>query len=209
MEKVLLIGAGALACDLIDLVGADKFVAAYVDPQFAQAESVDGVRICTDWNQAMQLASHYVLAVSSTEHRARARARAVEAGLEPSSPIVSTSARIARSATLARGCAVGYFSAVGPGARIGLDCLIMHGVVIGHNSIIEENVVVCAGVCMGGYVTIGAHSFVGTNAVLAPKVSVISGCFIAAGAACLRDVPANSLMIGSPARRHVKGDPRG
>lgn len=201
MEKILLIGAGALACDIIDVVGADKFVAAYVDPQFAQADTVEGIRIYTDWKQAVQLASHYAIAVSSIDHRERARALAAEAGLEPSSPFVSTTARISRKATLARGCMVGHFSAIGSSAQLGLNCLIMPGVVIGHNSIIEDNVVVCAGVCIGGYVTIGAGSFIGTNAVLAPKISVGSKCFIAAGAACLRDAPANSKLIGNPAKR--------
>lgn len=201
MEKILLIGAGALARDIIDLVGPDRFVAAYVDAQFATADAVDGIRVYTDWQQAVRLASHYVLAVSSIDHRKLASALAGGAGLKPSSPIVSATAKIARSATLASGCVVGHFSAVGPAARIGLNSLLMHGVVVGHDSVIEENAVVCAGVCMGGYVTIGASSFVGTNAVMAPKINVGSGSFIAAGAACLRDAPANSRLIGNPAKR--------
>lgn len=201
MEKILLVGAGALARDIIDLIGADRFVAAYVDAEFIQADSVDGVRICKEWRQAAQLASHYVLAVSSIEHRERASVLAAGAGLEPASPIVSITSRIASKATLARGCVVGHFSTVGPAVRIGLNSLIMHGVVVGHDSVIEENVVVCAGVCLGGYVTIGTRSFVGTNAVVAPKVNVGSDSFVAAGAACLRDAPANSRLIGNPAKR--------
>jgi len=201
MEKILLIGAGALACDFIDLFGQDRFVAAYVDPQFAQGDSVDGVPICTDWQQAVRLASHYVLAVSSIDHRERARSLAAEAGLELASPFVSPTARVAKSATLARGSAIGHFAVIGPAAQLGSDCLIMHGAVVGHDSRIEDNVVVCAGVCIGGYATVGARSFVGTNAVLAPKVSVGSNSFIAAGAACLRDAPEKSRLIGNPAKR--------
>lgn len=197
----MLIGAGALAREFIDIFGADKFVAAYVDPQFAQADTVDGIPIYTDWNKAVNLASHYVLAVSSIDHRERARALAAGARLEPASPLVSPAARIATKAILARGCLVGHFSVVGPAAQVGLDCLIMYGVVVGHESVIEDNVVVCAGTSLGGYVTIGARSFVGTNAVLAPKINVGSDSFIGAGAACLRDAPTNSMLIGNPAKR--------
>lgn len=201
MERILLIGAGALARDIIDLFGSDKFVAAYVDPQFSQAATVDGIPVCTDWQQAVRLASHYVLAVSSIDHREKACALAARVGLEPATPLVSETARIAKSAALARGSVIGHFSAVGPAAQIGLNCLIMHGVVVGHDSVIKDDVVICAGVCIGGYVTIGARSFVGTNAVMAPKISVGSDSFIAAGAACLRDAPANSRLIGNPAKR--------
>ena len=73
MEKLLLLGAGALAADLIDLFGAAAFVGAYVDPAFQRATQVDGVTIQSDWASAVSVASHYVLASSSIEHRARCR----------------------------------------------------------------------------------------------------------------------------------------
>jgi acetyltransferase EpsM len=205
MEKILLIGAGAGARDMIDFFGADRFVAAYVDPQFAQAGNVDGVPIVIDWTQAIRMATHYMLAVSAIDHRERAVALAAAAGLIPASPLVSAMARVAATATLAPGCMVGHFSAVGSAARIDENCLIMHGVVVGHNSIIEPNVIVCAGVSIGGYVTLGARTFVGTNAVVAPSVSIGRDSFVAAGAACLRDAPANSSLIGNPAKRSQHG----
>lgn len=201
MERILLIGAGALARDFVDLFGRDAFVAAYVDPRFAETETVDGVPIITDWTQAVGLVTNYVLGTSSITHRERARSLAATAGLQPASPLVSSAARIAKSATLSRGCVVTHFSAVGPAARIGLDCLIMHGVVVGHDSIVENNVVFCPGVCLSGYVRIGERCFVGTNSVVAPKVSIGRDGFISAGAACLRDAPSNSLLMGNPAKR--------
>lgn len=201
MEKILLMGAGALARDIIDLVGPDRFAAAYVDAEYVSADTVDGLHIYTDLQQASRIASHYVLAISSIDHRERARKLAADSGLQPCTPVVSATARIARRVVLPGGCVVGHFSAVGPSARVGQDCLIMHGVVVGHDSVIEDNVVICAGVCLGGYVKLGARSFVGTNSVVSPQVSVGSDSFVAAGAACLRDAPANSRLLGNPAKR--------
>ncbi len=201
MEKILLIGAGALARDFIDIGSADKFVAAYVDPEFAKTDTVDGLRILTNWQEAVKLATHYALAVSSMVHRERARVIAADAGLKPASPLISPLARIARTASLQQGCVVGHFVAIGPSARLGLDCMVMHGVVVGHDSCVADNVVLCAGVSLGGYVKLGARSFVGTNAVLAPNINIGSDSYIAAGAACLRDAPSFSQLIGNPAKR--------
>ena len=201
MEKILLIGAGALACDIIEIFGASAFVAAYVDAPYARTDAVDGVPVCTDWRQAAQLATHYAMAVSAIDDRERFISRAAGAGLEPASPLVSPFARIARRAKLSRGCVIGHFVVVGPAVRLDPNCLVMHNVMIGHDSVMENNVVLCQSACLGGYVRIGARSFVGSNAVLAPKVGVGSDSFIAAGAACLRDAPANSQLIGNPAKR--------
>lgn len=194
-------GAGALACDLIDLFGQEAFVGAYVDPPFVRDETVGGVRVHSDWKQASSIATHYLLAVSSIAHRERASTLAREAGLLAAPPFVSPMARVSRTAQLAGGCVVANFSCVGPGAVLGLNGLLMHGVVLGHNSVVEDNVVVCAGASIGGYVSIGARNFIGTNAVLAPQVRLGSDCFVGAGAACLRDAPGNSLLLGNPARR--------
>lgn len=196
-----MLGAGALAVDLIDLFGPAAFVCAYVDPPFQRVAHIEGVQVLSDWNAAVNAASHYVLAISSPEHRERARARADAAGLMPASPLVSSNARIARTARLSAGCVVGHFCAVGPETTMGLHGLLMHGVVLGHDSVLDANVVVCAGAAIAGYVTIGPRSFIGTLAVVAPKVSLGSDCVVGAGAACLRSAPSSSLLVGNPARR--------
>ncbi len=201
MEKVLLLGAGALAADLIDLFGAAAFVGAYVDPAFQRATHVDGVTIQSDWASAVSAASHYVLASSSIEHRARASAQAERAGLHPASPMVSPTSRLARTAKLAPGGVVGHFCAVGPATSVGMHGLLMHGVVLGHDAVLGDNVVVCAGAAIAGYVKIGSGSFIGTLAVLAPNIELGRDCVVGAGAACLRSAPHRSLLVGNPARR--------
>jgi UDP-3-O-[3-hydroxymyristoyl] glucosamine N-acyltransferase len=204
MEKVLLMGAGALAADLVDLFGAESFAGAYVDPAFHQAAHLEGVTIRSDWGLAAAAASHYVLATSSIEHRARARAQAESAGLKPASPMISPTARLARTARLSPGCLIGHFCAVGPATTVGVHGLLMHGVVLGHDAVLGENVVVCAGAAIAGYVKIGPGSFIGTLAVLAPKVDLGRDCVVSAGAACLRSAPDGSLLVGNPARRMPK-----
>lgn len=207
MSNILLMGAGALALDLIDVFGAQAFAGAYVDPPFFRQADVGGVPVWTDWPAAVSRTRHFVLAISDLQHRERARGIATQAGLTAAQPMVSTMARIAATARLEPGCAVGHFCAVGPQAVLGPHCLLMHGVVIGHDSTLEDDVVVCAGAAVGGYVTVGARGFIGTNAVLAPRIKLGRDCHVAAGAACLRDAPDDSLLLGNPARRQARPGP--
>lgn len=200
MKGVLLIGAGALARDIIDLVGADRFAAAYVDPQFAVA-SVSGVPVVTSWEEARQRASHYILATSNIAHREIARRLATAAALLPAPAVISALARIASDARIGAGCVVGHFAVIGPTAHLGEDTLVMHSAIVAHDSVVEECSVICAGACVNGNVRIGPRCFIGPNAVLVPKLQFGHDSVVAAGAACFRDAPAHSFLVGNPARR--------
>jgi len=200
MQAVLLIGAGALARDIVDGFGADAFVAAYVDPEFATA-SLAGVPVVTDWQEARRRASHYVLATADVAYRQRARAMARAASLPPAPAMVSSLARVAGDACLGAGCLIGHFAVIGPAARLGEDTLVMHSALVAHDASVGEGSVICAGACVNGNVHIGPRCFIGPNAVLMPKIEFGHDCLIAAGAACFRGAPALSSLIGNPARR--------
>jgi sugar O-acyltransferase (sialic acid O-acetyltransferase NeuD family) len=200
MSKIILIGAGAFARDMIDAFGRDTFVGIYVDPDFPTG-SLSGLPVFTRWTDVREAASYYVLGVSDIDHRERARGAASKAGLAPAPPLVSRTAIAAADARLASGCAVGHMAVIGPSARLGEDTLVMHSCVIAHDSVIGDNTVLAAGVCTGGHVQIGPRTFIGSNAVLAPKVKIGAGCYIAAGAACFRDAEPGTRWIGNPARR--------
>ena len=206
-KGILLIGAGALARDIVDCFGAGTFIAAYVDPKFAVA-AVGVVPMVTDWDEARRRASHYVLGVSDIAHRERARNAAAAAGLLPAAPLVSSLARVAGDAQLAPGCMVGHFAVIGPAARLGVDTLLMHAAIVAHDSSVEEGSVLCAGACINGNAAIGPRCFVGPNAVVLPNVRIGHDSFVAAGAVCFRDAPARSFLLGNPARRRTPPKPK-
>lgn len=196
-----MIGAGALALDIYEQFAADRqFCAALVDPAYAGNSRVPELSLVTDWDHAAQIATHYVLAIADIEQRRRMRRIAVEHGLKASVPLLSSRANISRSSAIGAGCVVGPFCWVGAQARLASDCLLMNHIIAGHDCDIEENVVFCPGANFAGYTRIGADTFVGSNAVIPPNVSIGSGSFIAAGAACLRDAAEGSFLIGNPAR---------
>jgi len=200
MDKIILIGAGALARDIIGVFGHKRFVGIYVDPQF-YVDKFCELPVLTSWPDVREIASCYVLGVSDIAHRERARILARAEGLKPSTPLVPPSAIVAADARLEPGSAIGQMAVIGPSAHLGEDTIIMHSAIVAHDTLIGENTVLCAGVCVGGNVKIGAQTFVGSNAVLAPKVNIGAGCYIGAGAACFRDANPGSRWIGNPARR--------
>jgi sugar O-acyltransferase (sialic acid O-acetyltransferase NeuD family) len=203
MEKILLIGAGALARDIVGLFGSHTFVAAYVDPEFS-TDSFTELPVTTSWNMASEAATHYIIAVSDIAHRTAAISAARRAGLKPASALLAPSAIIAADAIISSGCVIGHFVVVGPNARIGENVLVMHNANVAHDSSIGENTVVSAGVKISGNVEVGRDCFIGPNAALIPEIRIGANSLIGAGAACFKNANANSILMGNPAREIAK-----
>jgi len=97
-----------------------------------------------------------------------------------------------------------------PGAKIGKGLFIDHGmgVVIGETSIVGENVTIFQGVTLGGtgkqrgkrHPTIGNNTVIGAGAKILGDIIVGDNVNIGANAVVIRDVPANSTVVGVPGR---------
>ncbi len=97
-----------------------------------------------------------------------------------------------------------------PGARIGRGLFIDHGmgVVIGETSIIGENVTLFQGVTLGGtgkekgkrHPTLGNNIVVGAGAKILGNITIGDNVNIGSNAVVIRDVPANSTVVGVPGR---------
>lgn len=96
-----------------------------------------------------------------------------------------------------------------PGARIGRGLFIDHGMgtVIGETSEIGDNVTLYQGVTLGGtgkqtgkrHPTLGNNVIVGVGASVLGAITVGDNALVGAGSVVLRDVPADSTVVGVPA----------
>jgi serine O-acetyltransferase len=97
-----------------------------------------------------------------------------------------------------------------PGATIGKDFFIDHGmgVVIGETAIIGDNVLLYQGATLGGtglekgkrHPTIGNNVVIGAGAKVLGNITIGDNSYIGANAVVIKDVPANSTVVGVPGR---------
>jgi len=98
-----------------------------------------------------------------------------------------------------------------PAARIGRGLFIDHGagVVIGETTVIGDHCVMFHNVTLGGtgkyggqrHPVVGDHVFIGTNAILLGPIRVGDRARVGANAFVINhDVPADSTVVGTPAR---------
>lgn len=82
---------------------------------------------------------------------------------------------------------------IGEGTLINNRCNIHHNVKIGKFCEISPNV------CITGNVLVGEFTSIGASAVIIPKIKIGKNCIIGAGSVVNRDIPDNSVAVGSPA----------
>lgn len=97
-----------------------------------------------------------------------------------------------------------------PGARIGRRCFIDHGmgVVIGETAEIGDDVMLYHGVTLGGrtrnggkrHPTLGDRVLVGAGAKVLGPITIGAGTAIGANAVVTKDAPADSVLVGVPAK---------
>jgi len=97
-----------------------------------------------------------------------------------------------------------------PGARIGRRFFVDHGmgVVIGETAIVGDDVLIYQGVTLGGaglekgkrHPTIGNNVVIGTGAKVLGNITVGDNSYVGANAVVIKDVPANSTVVGVPGR---------
>ncbi len=98
------------------------------------------------------------------------------------------------------GCIITSGVKITNSVTIGKGVLINLNSTIGHDTVIEDFVEICPSVSISGNCIIEENVFIGTGAIVLPKVKIGANSVIAAGAVITKNIPANVMVAGVPAK---------
>jgi len=99
------------------------------------------------------------------------------------------------------GCFINKRVVIGADSRIGNYVIINRGACLGHHLVLEDYTSIGPGVVTAGGVTIKRGALVATGAIILPNITIGEHAVVAAGAVVTKDVPANTVVAGSPAKK--------
>jgi sugar O-acyltransferase (sialic acid O-acetyltransferase NeuD family) len=133
-------------------------------------------------------------------YRKKVRVEVEGLGFREFATVVDPTAVIASTSSFGRGTLVNAGVIVGAKTNTGAFVVINRGASIGHHVQIEDYVSTGPSCVICGCCHIGHGAFVGGGAVISPKLAVGANSIVGAGAVVVKDVPANSVVVGNPAR---------
>jgi sugar O-acyltransferase (sialic acid O-acetyltransferase NeuD family) len=114
--------------------------------------------------------------------------------------LVHPSAIIANSVKWKEGININAGVVIGANTIIGKQVLLNRSASIGHDVQIEDYATLGPGCVLGGHTRICTGAFIGINATILPKVAVGANSVVGGGTVVTKDVPANTIVAGNPAR---------
>ena len=164
-------------------------------------EMLTGEPAFIDWLQSINAELHFAVAIGGDRGRDRIaiRHRLIELGLTPLT-VVHTTAFVATDAIVGQACQILANASVCSFATLEDSVIVNTRASVDHDSIIREGTHIAPGAIITGEVDIGPRSFIGAGAVVLPRLQIGADCIVGAGAVVTKNIPANTTVVGIPAR---------
>jgi sugar O-acyltransferase (sialic acid O-acetyltransferase NeuD family) len=208
-ERLVILGAGELAYDILDIVeacnaaGAQWEIVGFLDDDRPRAHKLGGFEILGPISEAAKYPGcKFILGIGGDVSFAQRQKLVAESGLNSDdfATLIHPSARVTGQVTLGRGVYAAHGVLVGAMANIadhvalGPGCMVSHHVTIGAYS------VAAPGACIGDNVQLGDACYIGARTVIREDLKIGEKALIGMGAAVLQDVAIGVTVVGTPAR---------
>ena len=207
MKKVIIVGAGGHAAELVDyLVYMNQLqksqtlqeweIVGLIDDSEANyhAYHYNFPYIGTIKNHQLIENVGYVMGIANMKYRKVIIEQLVAAGAEFIS-LIHPTALISPTAKIGIGCVISHNVSIGPKAVLGDFNLINSRCTIGHDSKIRNYNFLSPQVVTGGFAEMGNENFIGTNAVVLPAITMGSNNTIAAGMIVDKKIEDNTTVF--------------
>lgn len=205
--RVLILGAGGHAQVVADLLqqaaacGDDLQPIGFLDdaPGLIGSE-VQGLPVLGALNDLPRV-PHDAVIVAVGDNAARRRVFiALQAAGESFAIARHPRSIIAPGAVIGPGAMICAGAIVNPASVIGANTILNTGCTVDHHNQIGDHVHIAPGAHLGGEVWVGEGALVGIGATVSPRCRVGAWAVVGAGAAVIREVQADTTVVGVPAR---------
>jgi sugar O-acyltransferase (sialic acid O-acetyltransferase NeuD family) len=205
-------GQAKVVRPIIDYLGA-RVVAVFdstadLAPPFPDVELYHGWEAYDRWIRGRDCRRiGFCVAIGNPHGRVRVRfhERLIADGLRPVT-IAHPSAIIAANAEIDDGCQFMAGAIVNPEARLGRQCIINTRASVDHEDILEDGCELGPGATLCGLVHMEAGAWVCAGATVLPRIRIGADAIVGAGSLVAGDVAAGTIVVGVPARPHVRKD---
>jgi sugar O-acyltransferase (sialic acid O-acetyltransferase NeuD family) len=207
MRQLFIIGAGGFGREVLEwalampAAGRDWEVAGFLD---SRSNILDGVSlpvgiVGSPMDHVVRGEHRYVCALGDPRQRMEYSRQIRQRGGQFVS-VVHPSVIVGRNCRIGQGCILCPHVILTADVTLGDLVVVNCYSIAGHDVTIGEGTTISPHCSITGYAQLGMGVFLGTHASILPKAVVHDFAVVGAGSVVLRRVPANTTVIGVPAR---------
>jgi sugar O-acyltransferase (sialic acid O-acetyltransferase NeuD family) len=215
-RPLVVVGAGGFARETVQLVrrhpavgpaGESYAVAGFLDDDpRRQGTRVDGIPVlgpCQDARDHAERGAALLVCVGNPGDPTSRRRLVARLDLPDTAyaTVVHPLADVSPDSTLGAGTVLHAGVVLTAAVEVGRHVAVMPQVVLTHDDVIGDHATFAAGVRLAGGVVVEDAAYLGAGALVREGRRIGAGALVGMGSVVVRDVPADEVWAGSPARR--------